>query len=93
MSIHVLKIALAIVALIAPIEAFAADGVDPSGANSAMAPVGAPPPEKVAPNTATAPGVMAPKATPSAGAIIPNPSATTPPAGNNSPNGANKNPN
>jgi hypothetical protein len=82
----------AVVTVVAPIMAIAADGVGPSGANGALSPAGAPPPEKIAPNTSTAPGVMAPKATPAPGAIMPNPSATTPPSGSNAPDTVPKNP-
>jgi len=92
MASIVLKAAAVVVALVAPIEAFGGDDPSTSSVNGTLAPAGVPPPEKVAPNAATAPGVTAPKATPSPGAILPNPSATTPPAGNGSPPGVNKNP-
>jgi hypothetical protein len=58
-------------------QAFAADAIDPNGGAATGNPTPPPaatnvaPPEKVAPNKADAPGVMAPKATPSADAIKP----------------------
>ena len=72
---------LSIVAVVSPLRAFGADAIDPNGAAATGNPTppaaatNVAPPEKVAPNKATAPGVMAPKPTPPADAIKPDSSA------------------
>jgi len=68
MASNVLKSAVLLIALCAPIGALAAEATDSNGAAAAARDNKAPP-EKVAPNVATAPGVMAPKPTPDAGQI------------------------
>jgi hypothetical protein len=78
MAHRTLVLCLSMIVLAAPLQAFGAGASDPDGAppppaaatNNAS-------PEKVAPNRADAPGVMAPKATPSADAIKPNGSASS----------------
>jgi hypothetical protein len=62
-----LKWAFALVVLAAPVGAVAAD---PGAANGAAAAAGTDaPPEKIAPNVSTTPGVYAPRPTPDANAI------------------------
>jgi hypothetical protein len=72
---------LSLVAIVAPLRAFGADVIDPNGAAATGNPTppaaatNVAPPEKIAPNKASAPGIMAPKPTPPADAIKPDGSA------------------
>jgi hypothetical protein len=68
MTSNVLKCAVVLIAIGAPAGVFAADSNDSNNAAAAARDNKAPP-EKVAPNTATAPGVIAPKPTPAANQI------------------------
>jgi hypothetical protein len=67
MANNLLKSALVLIAVSAPAGVFAADAMDSN--NAAAARDSKAPPEKMAPNIATAPGVIAPKATPDAGHV------------------------
>jgi hypothetical protein len=69
MTSKILKCAVVLIAIGAPADVLAADASDQNNAGAAAARDNKAPPEKVAPNTATAPGVIAPKPTPDAGQI------------------------
>jgi hypothetical protein len=85
MASNVLKSAVILFVVCAPVGVSAADATDAttnSNGAAAAARDSKAPPEKMAPNTATAPGVMAPKATPDAGRIgAQGPAAPTTPNG------------
>ena len=66
MTSNVLKCAVVLIAIGAPAGVFAADASDANNNAAAAARDNKAPPEKVAPNAATAPGVIAPKPTPDA---------------------------
>jgi len=79
MACDYFKLGAALVALAAAIPALAATGDDGQGA-AATALTNAPP-EKVAPNVSTTPGVFAPRPTPDAGGIPVDPTARRDPGG------------